>query len=280
MKYVFVIAILILAANANAQNFHITLFGGMSNYQGDLQDKRFTLDQSHPAAGGGVMFEITDNFFARATVIFAKVSGDDKTSNSIYVRDRNLNFSSLITDVNLAIEYDILSLYQSGFTPYIYGGIGYYHFNPYTFDSANNKIYLQPLGTEGQGFYNGRTKYSLDQFSIPFGGGIKFALGDNIRISIEGGLRKLFTDYLDDVSSTFADQNLLLAHSGPQAVEVAFRGDELKKGLTYPPVGSIRGNPKNKDLYYVTGITLSIRLTSARNSGGNKSKVGCPTRIY
>ena len=59
---------------------------------------------------------------------------------------------------------------------------------------------LQPLGTEGEGFYKGEKKYNLTQLAIPIGGGFKYAISNNVRIGIEVGFRKLFTDYLDDVS--------------------------------------------------------------------------------
>ncbi len=44
---------------------HLTLFGGVANYQGDLQAKPFTLDQSNLALGLGVKYDITPNFALR-----------------------------------------------------------------------------------------------------------------------------------------------------------------------------------------------------------------------
>jgi hypothetical protein len=137
-------------------------------------------------------------------------------------------------------------------------------------------VYLQPLGTEGQGFYLGRKKYNLTQFAIPFGGGIKFAFNDNVRIKLEVGLRKLMTDYLDDVSTTFAPQAALLANNGQRAVDFSFRGDELKPGLTYPTANTKRGNPSSKDWYYFSGVTLSIRLVNTDGSSFlGKTRSGC-----
>lgn len=282
MRKALLAALFFLAVNTQAQNFHVTLFGGMSNYQGDLQAKAFTFHESHPAVGAGLLYELTTNFYIRANVTLGKVSGNDNTSSSILIYDRNLNFTTLITDCQLGLEYDIFNIYKTNFTPYIFAGIGYFHFNPYTYDTTGKKVYLQPLSTEGEGFYNGRPVYSLDQFNIPFGGGVKFALTDNIRIGIELGLRKLFTDYLDDVSATYAPEDLLLANRGPEAVELAFRSNELHTGLIYPPANTIRGNPKSKDWYYFTGFTLNFRLPSASdkyNTGG-ASKVACPTKVY
>ena len=259
--------------HGNAQNLHATLFAGYANYQGDLQDKRYTTKQAHAAFGGGLLYEISTHFSARANITFGKLSaGDSLTPN----RDRNLSFSSPIIDYHLGIEYSLLDIYSTGFTPYVFAGLSYFHFNPSALDSTGNKVFLQPLGTEGQGFYSGRTKYKLNQFSIPFGGGVKLAVGDNIRIGAEMGLRKTNTDYLDDVSSTYADKTTLQAFSGAKAVELAFRGGELKSPVTYPAAGAQRGSPKHKDWYYFTGITFSYRFHTAGGGSGKSSKLGCP----
>ena len=109
-----------------------------------------------------------------------------------------------------------------------------YHFNPYTTDTSGAKTYLKPLSTEGEGFIAGKKNYDLTQLAIPFGAGVKFALSDNVNVGLEVGYRKLFTDYLDDVSSTFVDQSTLLANRGGEAVQLAYRGDELKNGVPYP----------------------------------------------
>ena len=125
-----------------SQNLHLTAFAGFSNYQGDLQDKRFTINQAHPALGAGLLYEITEKFSARANITFGKVSGDDKnnTKNS----SRNLNFTSAITDVQLGLEYDLFSLYEKSITPYVFAGLSYFNFNPYTKDTAGRTIFLQP----------------------------------------------------------------------------------------------------------------------------------------
>ncbi len=271
---------LLISLVASSQNFNITAFAGFSNYQGDLQDKRFTLKQSHTAFGAGVLYDVTDKFAVRANATFGKVSGDDKAAakNS----SRNLNFTTTISDVHLGLEYSIFSLDERSLSPYVFAGISYFGFNPYSNDTLGRKIYLQPLSTEGQGFYQGRKKYSLGQIAIPFGGGVKFALSPNVRLAAEVGMRKTNTDYLDDVSTTYIDQAILFANRGQLAVEMAFRGDELKTGLSYPADGSQRGSAKSKDWYYFSGISLIVKLNS--NGGGgrsnsNKYKTGCPTKF-
>jgi len=280
MKAKFLIILLVIAAfTVNAQKFHVTVFGGFANYQGDLQDKRFTLNQSHPAFGAGLLYEISDKFYGRANVTFGKVSGDDK--NNFKNAARNLNFSSPVTDIHLGLQYHILNPYLHALSPYVFAGISHFSFNPSTKDTLGRKVYLQPLSTEGQGFYQDRKKYNLSQFSIPFGGGLTFSLSEKIRVGVEIGLRKTNTDYLDDVSTTYVDQTLLFNNRGQQAVDLAFRGDELKTGSAYPADGAQRGSAKSKDWYYFSGFNLSIRLGDGSNGGGGgKSKMGCPTNIY
>ena len=82
------------------------------------------------------------------------------------------------------------------------------------------------------------------------------------------------------LAKTYVDKNLLLQHNGPEAVQLAFRGNELNTGLTYPPNGTIRGNPKSKDWYYFSVLTLSFRLSTVDDyTVGNKSNHGCPSRV-
>ena len=252
----------LIAVTSNAQNFHVNLFAGASNYQGDLQDKRFTFSQSHLAGGVGVSYDLTDKFSVRSGITLGKISADDKYGrNSL----RNLNFTSNLTEVNLGLEYYITRLEDHALTPYVFGGIALYHFNPYTTDTSGTKYFLKPLSTEGEGFVEGRNNYSLTQFAIPFGGGVKLSLSENINVGLELGLRKLFTDYLDDVSTTYVDQTLLLANRGSKAVELAYRGDELKNGSPYPDAGTTEAAQNIK-----TGIILPALLllfASAVESG-------------
>jgi Domain of unknown function (DUF6089) len=281
MRKLYLSAIILLGFTiAEAQNFHLTLFGGVSNYQGDLQPKRFTFDQSNPAFGIGGLYELSDKLYLRGNVTFGKIQGADSKNSQNTAR--NLSFSSPVTDIHLGLEYDLLNLYERAITPFVFAGISVFTFNPSTLDTTGKKIFLQPLGTEGQGFYNGRTKYNLTQMAIPFGGGFKFALSENIRVRFEIGLRKTPTDYLDDVSTTYADETLLLQNNGQRAVDLAFRGDELKASATaYPAAGGQRGSPSVKDWYYFTGLGVSFRIPPTfSGNGAGRSHVGCPTNVY
>lgn len=278
MKFIFVViaSFIFFHFPVSAQNFQFDLYAGTSNYRGDLQDQAFLFSQSHLGGGLGLSYRVTDNFYLRTALILGRVSASDKYGKN---QVRNLNFTSNITEGNLEVVYFINPLVAHSFSPYVFTGLSVYHFNPYTYDSTGKKYYLKPLSTEGEGFLPGVKNYNLTQMGIPIGAGVKLSLSDNISVGVEIGIRKLFTDYLDDVSTKYVDESLLLANRGPEAVELAYRGNELKNGiLQYPPAGQKRGSPEGKDMYYFTLATLSFRL-GAVNFARTHSQWACPGNV-
>ncbi len=282
-RCVLLFSIFLCSFSAFSQSFHIGLFGGLSNYQGDLINNLYVKNSTKGAGGVNLQYEVSERFLLRAGFTFAKVTGNDDFNSKTYLQARNFHFESSISEFSLLGEFSPFSLYNMRWTPYVFGGIALYHFNPYTKDSLNQKVFLKPLSTEGQGLegYPERKPYTLTQFALPFGGGIKYAISDNIRIGAEVGIRKLFTDYLDDVSTNYADPADLLEQRGQLAVDYSYRGDEVPGGdPAYPAKGAQRGGAKYKDLYYFSGITLSFRLGASNGSTfggrGKRNNLGCP----
>ncbi|MBC7903149.1 MAG: outer membrane beta-barrel protein, partial [Gemmatimonadaceae bacterium] len=205
--------VIVIPSILNAQKLNLELFGGFANYQGDLQEQRFTTNQSRGAFGIGARYNVTDHWAIRSHFSYAKLAASDKFNSDVLLRDRNLNFETKITELNLLVDYSLFSLNDKKLTPYVFAGVAAFHYNPYTFDSAGSKHFLKPLSTEGQGLsqYPDRKEYKLTQISIPFGLGVRWRVADNIVLGYEIGLRKTFTDYLDDVSSTYVDAAILAA---------------------------------------------------------------------
>jgi hypothetical protein len=59
---------------------------------------------------------------------------------------------------------------------------------------------------------------------------------------------------------------------------MAYRANELKGGdQTYPVAGTKRGSPTNDDIYYYTGIRISIALINYKLYG--RGKTDCPTNV-
>lgn len=287
MKRMMFLLSALFATQLFAQPLRLHIGGGFANYNGDLQAKRFTLNQAHGLVSAGGTFNLTNKIALRSDYSFTKLEADDKNSSDPGIRRRNLNFKTLIQELTLMGEYDLFDLSEKKWSPYVFAGIGVYRFSPYTTDSLNRKVFLQALGTEGQGLpeFADRKVYKKTQLNIPFGGGLKYALSDDVHLSVEMSVRKLFTDYLDDVSTTYVDENVLLAGRGQATVDYAFRGDELKTDpQAYPAGGAQRGGSKYKDLYYFGQVKISFRMNWFDNGGGfsngsRKSKVGCPTKV-
>jgi hypothetical protein len=276
----FVVSLMFLPGLIQAQRWHVNLTGGVSNYSGDLQSKAYTFDQSYFAFGGGAQYDITPNLAAISNIYLMKVGASDQYNNADLV-PRNLSFQTNILEWNLLGEYTFLDITRKKFSPFVFAGIAVFHYNPYAYDTLGQKTYLRPLSTEGEGLsaYPDQRPYNLTQFAIPFGAGIKFRVSENVVLAYEVGFRKTFTDYLDDVSTNYVDQAILQAAKGGQAVEMAYRGNELKGGAPYPPAGTMRGSPKYKDLYYYTGIRVSISLVSKHDGYYGRGSTECPTNV-
>lgn len=266
---------------ASAQNFHFSGRLGLAGYQGDLKAQAISFSQTKPMLSLGARYDLSEHLTARSYFSFTSLKADDKKGGST-MQQRNLNFKTKILDWELTAQYSLFNLNYRWWTPYLFAGIGVFHFKPYTYDSAGNKTFLKPLSTEGEGFAPGAQNYKLTQFSIPFGLGAEYSLNEDMRLGIEFGYRKTFTDYIDDVSTVYVDQTALLNARGQTAVDLAWRGDE-KGGGPYPAAGYPRGNSKHKDGYYYIAITYTVRyffdkykqivgLPAARK----EKKVGCP----
>ncbi len=166
------------------------------------------------------------------------------------------------------------------FRPYGIIGVGVYHFNPKTQDNNGNWVALQPLHTEGQGFpeYPDRKVYKLTQMEMPIGFGFKYYLKENMFIGIEVLHRKLFTDYVDDVSTNYIDPIYFNQYLSPANAALArqlnYRGT-YSWATTRPSsiVGEKRGDPKQNDAYFSTILRLGWRL---REMSGAERQLRCP----
>jgi hypothetical protein len=280
MRTLYTLFFLFISFVSFSQPFQVGLFGGISNYQGDLVDNFYVSRFTRPTIGITGLYDVSNRVSVRAGLIFAKIVGDDQYNTKTYLQARNLSFESNITELSVLGEFNIFNLNTIRWTPYIFGGIAVFRFNPYTYDTTGTKHYLKPLSTEGQGLeqYPESKPYKLTQFAIPVGGGIKYAISDRIRLGLEVGLRKTFTDYLDDVSTNYVDAADLLAARGSKAVELAYRGGEVPDGSPiYPEKGAQRGGAKQQDVYYFSGLHLTYRLGAGTGLfGGAKRNLACP----
>jgi opacity protein-like surface antigen len=287
--------LLIIVVAATAQDVHINLFAGSANYSGDLQSRSITFDQALFTIGLGVAYEYSDKLMLRAGVHYAQLNAQDQYQENTLRRLRNLSFATNLWEGHVAGEFHFLGMADRVFSPYIMGGIAVFNYNPYAYapvSAGGQKVFLRPLSTEGQGLTGlNKPTYSLTQFAIPFGIGVRMKLTDRIGVGAEFGYRKTFTDYIDDVSTSYIDQTTLLSQRGPLAVQMAFRTPEVPGHTTDPyPASGVQRGGSAKDNYYFTTFTLSYRLGQGGGSSGGgfgggrsnskKYKMGCPTNVW
>ena len=251
---------LIVVTTTKAQQFkrntEIGILGGGSYYLGELNTTHFS--QSLATAGLIIRENVDERFVYKAEIMFINLRADERESKDSIAKDRGLHFRSPLYEISGQLEFNFLP-YQPGnplytWTPFIFTGVSLFHFNPQAENSNGDWVNLQELGTEGQGTssFPERKKYSLLQFAIPMGGGVKIAINESFNIVLEYGVRKTFTDYLDDVSTTYPGSlidmsNLAIEMSDPYNTHI--KDDQ-------------RGDDTKNDWYSFAGITLSFKLNN------------------
>ena len=268
-KHFFILTIALLSALSilaqhQKHSVEVGVFLGGSYYIGDLNPTQHLNEFTKPAGGIVCRYNISKRLAARANLLFGNIEGHDSYSNSPAAVQRNLNFKSPIDELSAQLEFNFFD-YAIGnekkkFSPYIFLGIAGFKFNPSGELPNGDWVALQPLGTEGQGLDGGATKkkYKLIQMSIPFGVGAKVNLAKNIGISFEWGMRKTFTDYLDDVSGKYYDPVKLAAARGATAAVLS--DQSIGTDPKFSNAGRERGNPTNNDWYSFVGMALTVKL--------------------
>lgn len=238
----------------------LVLSGGGMNYLGDLNNQSM-LGEVHLAFGVGVRCRIDNRWSVRLQGCHGSISALTDCLPS-----RNLTFRSQVTEGALIAEFDFRpygpGATESRWTPYIFGGVGIFHYNPealYTDPTGNTEwVALQPLHTEGQGTkaYPDRRPYKLTELAMPFGVGVRLRLNKHLSLTAEYGFRKTWTDYLDDVSTSYADPEVLRAQgdNGAVAAAMADRSNPLNA------TGIKRGDDSLDDWYSYFNVTMGVNL--------------------
>ena len=250
-----------------AQEIEAGVFLGVSNYQGDLMFYNFEAQEQNIAFGLFARYRMNEFLSFKAAFTKGTLSGDDSWAPPTSGRkERNLSFESDISELSLTVEFnpfpfitdelEFISVY--GFT-----GIAGFHFNPKTFYDGT-WIDLQPMDTENLG----TDIYGLYQIAIPAGVGGSIRINDVTSLGMEIGIRKTFTDYLDDVSGNYPDVEKI-GETDPVRAALAYRTPEyLGSTELTNPYGTARGNPNKKDWYMFAGLNFTVNVSNLFALGG------------
>ena len=264
MRKYFIVFILLIPSLLKSQYWEVGVLGGISAYSGDLTQSVIDFKEIHPAGGAIVRYNVNQWYSIKANFLYGSMSGNDANSSVSNMKYRNLSFKSSLLDIGVQTEINLRG-YWSGHprynsTPYLLFGASVFRFNPKA--QYNGQWYeLQPLGTEGQGStkYNEREKYALTQISLPMGVGFKYALNRWWNVGFEFGYRYTFTDYLDDVSKTYVESDVLRGLN-PMSPILANRTREKYQDVPdFSPLDD-RGDPTKNDWYFFTGLTITYSI--------------------
>ena len=241
---------------------------GAGHYFGDLNTRA---KLNRPKIAATLFFRKNfGNYIAlRVGASFAQLGYSDiYNTHNQFMYQRNLSFNSNVWELALQGDFNFFQFMPGepteNFTPYITLGVGVFSYDPYAY-LQGQKIYLRPLGTEGQGsaLYPDRKPYSSMAMCIPIGAGIKYALNERINIGFEILHRITNTDYLDDVSKTYVDPSVFPPNpdgSPSNAQLLSDRSYELGEPIGVP--GRQRGNSKQKDQYITAIFYVAFNLQS------------------
>lgn len=242
------------------------LFAGGSYYLGDLNREEH-ITNSKLALGLVYKYNVHTRLALRGSFYYGNVYAYDAINKNENISNRNLHFKSNVFELAVGPEFShypfLFNNPKYAASGYLFIQLAYFRMNPQA--KYNDEWYnLREFATEGQGTELNENKvYKLNQLSIPVGMGFKLSFLEKFSIGVEYGIRKTFTDYLDDVgASRFVDKESLEMFAGPIAAELSNRSIDES-------IQVVRGNPNTKDWYIFYGVTLSARL-------GTELK--CPTK--
>ena len=239
---------------------------GITNYFGDL-NTNLRLNRVGPAGGVGFRYNFNERLGVKLSANIGTVEAYDSDSPNIYERARNLHFKSQVADVGLQLGFNFLPYVHGSkdenWTPYLFLGMGVSYFNPKA-EMDGDWHELRPLGTEGQ--FKGEEYYTVSGGWV-YGAGFKIDLSYEWSLNIDISARRLFSDYLDDVSGLYPDADNVQDLRGDFATRFIDRSEELyakdpdfftRNSLEFPigEEGRQRGNAGDNDTYVYFGIGI------------------------
>ncbi|HBF87802.1 MAG TPA: hypothetical protein DDX39_04090 [Bacteroidales bacterium] len=273
------------------QNRYEIIYGlGATNFLGELGGadqigtnfvRDFEVSMTRPLGSIGLRYKLMEKVSATTKFSYGILKGDDKTTEQVHRKNRNLHFRSPIAEFSMRGEFEIIKESEGhrytlrkvrglkGFKSniYVFAGIAGFYFNPKA--QYEGKWYaLQPLCTEGQGIVPTRKPYSRIQVAFPLGIGLKYGLDRKWSIGVEYGVRKTLTDYIDDVSTTYIDKEILRAEKGDIAAYLSDPSLGYNEGTVGEPnwtgANQQRGDSFDKDAYMFLEVTLTYKLKTTR----------------
>ncbi|ASZ10647.1 outer membrane beta-barrel protein [Chitinophaga pendula] len=242
---------------------------GGAHYFGDL-NTRGAINRPKPAIGVFYRKYLNDYVGVRAHLRFMQLGYSDIYNKNDFQRRRNLSFNTNLGELAIQGDFNFFRFEPGSqeyrFSPYFTGGASVFTFNPYAYLDGT-KYSLQPLRTEGQGsaMYPDRKPYSLVSYAWLLGGGFKYNISRSVNVGLEVLFRFTQTDYLDDVSTTYAGPAVFPNKpDGTPTVAYLLQDRSYATGDRIGVAGRQRGNSRDKDQFATIELTFSFLFTTYR----------------
>lgn len=157
--------------------------GGLAsfNYTGDLM-RSYSVPNQTVGVNLYYIRNFNDGWAGKLNFAAGRIKGSDQNPIDPQAQVRQASFQEFITEISGQATYEFLDFRSDRalvkFTPYLTAGAGFFLINR----AEKN------------------ADYSDIQLMIPFGAGVKYSLGPLWTLNFEFAARKLFYDYLDDIS--------------------------------------------------------------------------------
>jgi hypothetical protein len=255
-----------MANEEYVQEGEFGITAGAAHYFGDLNN-RAAINRPKIALGAFFRKQFGNYTSLRITGHFAQLGYSDKYSKNEFQQRRNLSFNTNIFEIAARGDFNFFKFNPTdpahSFTPYATVGVGIFSYDPYAFYNGQ-KIYLRPLNTEGETFYQGRKAYGTMALCFPIGFGVKYAISQKVNLSFEIAHRFTTTDYIDDVSKTYIGIDKFPSPNGGKSVAAIMQDRSFETGTPIGIEGRQRGFSKQKDQYAIAEIGISFNITSYR----------------
>ena len=257
--------------NATAQNEYVQegqfgITAGAAHYFGDL-NTRAAINRPKIAVGAFFRKQFDPYIGLRISAHFLQLGYSDVYSKNDFQKRRNLSFNTNIWELALQGDFNFLKYIPNdpnhNFTPYVTLGAGVFSYDPYAY-LQGEKVYLRPLNTEGETFYQGRKAYGTMAICFPIGIGVKYSLNQNINLSFEITHRFTTTDYIDDVSTTYIGADKFPSPNGQPSQAYLLQDRSYETGEPIGVEGRQRGWSKQNDQYIIAEFGVSFNLSSYR----------------
>jgi hypothetical protein len=253
---------------ANKLNGEFGIAVGAAHYFGDLNND---YRMNRPKIALGILFrkQFGDYIALRVQGTYAKLGYSDVYSRNPVNQIRNLSFNTDLYELSLMGDFNFFRFIPGfapyRFTPYVSLGVGFFNYDPYAYLN-NEKIFLRPLGTEGQGSiaFPDRKPYGNMGIVFPIGFGIKYNISPRTNFTLELTHRFSSTDYLDDVSNTYAGADTFDPLQTGQATNALLLQDRssIINGTPIGIKGRQRGISLRRDQYLTVMAGISINISS------------------